>query len=324
MEEILLKYLLGELEETEQKNLLRQIADNEELREAYIRMQNMYALSFLTTDFSQEMEGKKGYHDFTQRLHTKKQKKLICSIIQYAAIFLLITTSTFFVTRALFTQANDEQELNTLYVPAGQRAQLTLHDGTQVWLNSQSTLIYPSKFSKNKREVSLEGEAYFNVAEDRKKPFVVSTQQLTMEVLGTEFNVDNYKKNGYTRIALVNGSIKVRETSKKGQSILLSPNQQITFSNNLMRHEKLSDPEHLLWRDGIYAFNNARLIQIIEKLELYYDTQIEIEDPEIFNTRYTGKFRQRDGIDEILHILQKTQSFNILKDREKNIITLSK
>ena len=74
MEEILLKYLLGELEETEQKNLLRQIADNEELREAYIRMQNMYALSFLTTDFSQEMEGKKGYHDFTQRLHTKKQK----------------------------------------------------------------------------------------------------------------------------------------------------------------------------------------------------------------------------------------------------------
>jgi transmembrane sensor len=324
MEEILLKYLLGELEETEQKNLLRQIADNEELREAYIRMQNMYALSFLTTDFSQEMEGKKGYHDFTQRLHTKKQKKLICSIIQYAAIFLLITTSTFFVTRALFTQANDEQELNTLYVPAGQRAQLTLHDGTQVWLNSQSTLIYPSKFSKNKREVSLEGEAYFNVAEDRKKPFVVSTQQLTMEVLGTEFNVDSYKKNGYTRIALVNGSIKVRETSKKGQSILLSPNQQITFSNNLMRHEKLSDPEHLLWRDGIYAFNNARLIQIIEKLELYYDTQIEIEDPEIFNTRYTGKFRQRDGIDEILHILQKTQSFNILKDREKNIITLSK
>lgn len=324
MEEILLKYLLGELEETEQKNLLRQIADNEELREAYIRMQNMYALSFLTTDFSQEMEGKKGYHDFTQRLHTKKQKKLICSIIQYAAIFLLITTSTFFVTRALFTQANDEQELNTLYVPAGQRAQLTLHDGTQVWLNSQSTLIYPSKFSKNKREVSLEGEAYFNVAEDRKKPFVVSTQQLTMEVLGTEFNVDSYKKNGYTRIALVNGSIKVRETSKKGQSILLSPNQQITFSNNLMRHEKLSDPEHLLWRDGIYAFNNVRLIQIIEKLELYYDTQIEIEDPEIFNARYTGKFRQRDGIDEILHILQKTQSFNILKDREKNIITLSK
>ncbi|MDD3556211.1 MAG: FecR domain-containing protein, partial [Proteiniphilum sp.] len=230
--------------------------------------------------------------------------------------------STFFLTRALILQSNATAEMNTLYVPAGQRAQLTLHDGTQVWLNARSTLTYPARFSRNRREVSVVGEAYFDVAENREKPFIVTTQQLTMEVLGTEFNVFSYPDAGYTQTALVEGSLKVSETGKKSQPVLLSPNQQVTYSDNKIRLEKLSNPEYLLWRDGIYAFENERLIDIIEKLELYYDITIKVEDPEIFNVRYTGKFRQRDGIDEILHILQKIQSFSIERDRERNLIRL--
>lgn len=322
MEEILSKYFSGELNRSEESELFRQMENDETLRDEYIRLQNIYALTQLLKHPLQEADGVKGFNSFTHRLKVRKRQKTFVSLLQYAAISLLLIASTFFLTRALILQSNATAEMNTLYVPAGQRAQLTLHDGTQVWLNAQSTLTYPSRFNRKRREVSVVGEAYFDVAENRKSPFVVTTQQLTMEVLGTEFNVFNYPDAGYTQTALVEGSLKVSETGKKSQPVLLSPNQQVTYSDNKIRLEKLSNPEYLLWRDGIYAFENERLIDIIEKLELYYDITIKVEDPEIFNVRYTGKFRQRDGIDEILHILQKIQSFSIERDRERNLIRL--
>ena len=322
MEEILSKYFSGELNRSEESELFRQMENDETLRDEYIRLQNIYALTQLLKHPLQEADGVKGFNSFTHRLKVRKRQKIFVSLLQYAAISLLLIASTFFLTRALILQSNATAEMNTLYVPAGQRAQLTLHDGTQVWLNAQSTLTYPARFSRNRREVSVVGEAYFDVVENREKPFIVTTQQLTMEVLGTKFNVFSYPDAGYTQTALVEGSLKVSETGKKSQPVLLSPNQQVTYSDNKIRLEKLSNPEYLLWRDGIYAFENERLIDIIEKLELYYDITIKVEDPEIFNVRYTGKFRQRDGIDEILHILQKIQSFSIERDRERNLIRL--
>ena len=324
MEEILTKYLLGELKASEKIELFRKLESDKSLRAEYIHLQNIYALTRLAFHPSQEMEGAKGFTSFTRRIQVKRRKKQISMMLQYAAISVLLIASTFFLTRALFNDSIDTDEMNTLYVPAGQRAQLTLQDGTQVWLNAQSTLTYPARFNKKQREVSIDGEAYFDVAEDRKKTFIVTTQQLTMEVLGTEFNVYSYPASGLTRTSLVEGALMVRETGKNGKPVLLSPDQQVTYCENVIKLERLQNPEHLLWRDGIYAFDNERLIDIIAKLELYYDITIEVEDPEIFNVRYTGKFRQRDGIDEILYILQKIQSFKIQKIREKNLVILSR
>ncbi|QRX62689.1 FecR domain-containing protein [Dysgonomonadaceae bacterium zrk40] len=322
MEEILSKYFSGELNRSEGMKLFQQMKNDEQLRQEYIRLQNIYALTRLAPEPTQESEGKKGFSRFTHRMNEKKRQKRMRFLLQYAAISLLLIASTFFLTRALTLPSTSATEMNTLYVPAGQRAQLTLHDGTQVWLNAQSTLTYPARFNRKRREVSVVGEAYFEVAENRKKPFIVTTQQLTMEVLGTEFNVYSYPESGYTRTSLVEGALMVSETGKNDKPVLLSPNQQVTYCENVIKLESLQNPEHLLWREGIYAFDNERLIDIIGKLELYYDITIQVEDPEIFNVCYTGKFRQRDGIDEILHILQKIQSFKIQKDKEKNMIIL--
>lgn len=324
MEEVLIKYFSGELDRSEEVALFRQMKNDQQLRQEYIRLQNIYALTRLAPDPKQESEGKKGYITFTKKLQAKKHQKKIRFLLQYAAISLLLIASTFFLTRALTLPSTSTTEMNTLYVPAGQRAQLTLQDGTQVWLNAQSTLTYPARFNRKQREVSVIGEAYFKVAENRKKPFIVTTQQLTMEVLGTEFNVYSYPQSGYTRTSLVEGSLMVSETGKNNKPVLLSPDQQATYQENVIKLERLHNPEHLLWREGIYAFDNERLIDILSKLELYYDITIQVEDPEIFNVCYTGKFRQRDGIDEILHILQKIQSFKIRKIREENLIILSR
>jgi ferric-dicitrate binding protein FerR (iron transport regulator) len=322
MEEILQKYFTGKLNASEERDLFRQIESNLSLHAEFIRLQNTYALSQLIKHPSHEAEGIRGLLTFNRRLESKKRQKKISSLLQYAAVSLLLIASTFFLTRTMIMQSSATAEMNTLYVPPGQRAQLTLHDGTQVWLNARSTLTYPARFNGKRREVSVVGEAYFDVAENRKRPFVVTTEQLTMEVLGTEFNVYSYPESGYTQTSLVEGSLRVCETGRKSQPVLLSPDQQVTYCDNGIKLEKLSNPEHLLWREGIYAFDNERLIDIIEKLQLYYDITITVEDPEIFNVRYTGKFRQRDGIEEILHILQKIQSFKIHKDRERNTIIL--
>ena len=266
--------------------------------------------------------GDNSYKKFMLLVKRKARKSLTINILKYAAIAVILITSTVWLT--LFLQEKETgSKLNTLYVPAGQRAQITLQDGTKVWLNAQSTLIYPSHFSKKKREVEIVGEAFFDVAKD-KKPFSVSTQDIEIQVLGTQFNVYAYPGANLIQTDLVEGSLRVLEKNNRNKMVLLSPNQQMVFKENNMIVSSISNPARLLWREGIYSFENESFSGIIDKLQLYYDVRIIVEDTEIFDVQYTGKFRQRDGIDEILRIIQKIYPFKIKRDLEKNTITLSK
>lgn len=324
MDEILSKYFSGVLSETEIQALFIAMESDENIRAEYIRLQNLHALTKIAPYPTQKEDGLKGLNSFRHKLQTIKRRRKIGSLLKYAAISLLLISSTFFITRELSTNSTSIADFNTLYVPAGQRAQLTLSDGTKVWLNAQSSLTYPSRFTDKQREVSLVGEAYFDVTEDQQRPFIVITKQLTMKVLGTEFNVYSYPEAGFTQTSLVEGSLLVSKTDNSEHTMKLSSAEQIVFKEDKITLKPIFDPDHLLWRDGIYAFNNERLVDIIAKLELYYDITIKVVDPDIFNIRFTGKFRQRDGVDDILHILQKIQFFKIEKDRDNNIITLSK
>jgi len=188
-----------------------------------------------------------------------------------------------------------------------------------MWRKTGKNLLWSPRNS-----LSVVGEAYFDVAEDRKKTFVITTQQLTMEVLGTEFNVYSYPEAGFIKTDLVEGSLKISSKLSPTVSVTLKPNEQVIVKDGKMFVEEMQNSDYFLWKEGIYTFENERLIDIIEKLQLYYDVKIIVKDPEIFNVRYTGKFRQRDGIDEILRIIQKIQKFNIQKDIENNVITITK
>lgn len=321
MDEQLLRYFSGQLTVSERLELILRIENDERLKAEFIRLQNLSAVSQLSPHPTDQSEGNTHFKTFISQVKQKSQRKLFVNIGKYAAIALILVASTIWATLRLADNA--APTMNTLFVPAGQRAQITLQDGTQVWLNAQSTLTYPSHFSRKNREVKITGEAFFDVAKDRKKPFIVSTQNVHVKVLGTQFNVYSYPGAGYIQTDLVEGSVKVYQTDNENNSTVLKPNEQVVVRGSSMIVSNINNPEHLLWKNGIYSFNNERLIDIITKLELYYDITIEVKDPETFNVRYTGKFRQRDGIDEILHILQKIQHFKILKDREKNIIILS-
>ena len=214
--------------------------------------------------------------------------------------------------------------MNTLYTPAGQRAQLVLQDGTEVWLNAKSKLIYPSQFTGKERKVVVEGEAFFNVAKDYEKPFIVSSQDVDMKVLGTQFNVYCYPEAGYIQTSLLEGSVRVFFQDKESEGITLKPDQQVTVTGGKMVVEPISLNDHFLWREGIYAFENEPLINILKKMELYYDVKIMVKDTSLFNDTYTGKFRQRDSLDDVFRVLQQIRKFKVEKDKDKNIVTLSK
>lgn len=323
MNEEISQYLSGDLGTEERMDLIWRIENDDQLRDKFVQIQNLNALSELLPHASDPSEGIKHFEALMKKIRQRNQRKFIVNFAKYAAIALIVIISTVWMTLFL-TDSDNQSTINKLHVPAGQRAQITLQDGTEVWLNAQSTLEYPSRFSRKNRKVKITGEAFFSVAQDKKRPFIVSVRHIDMEVLGTQFNVYNYPNADYIQTNLLEGSLRVYPASDKKNNIVLQPNEQVTIAGDEMIVEKIDNPEHMLWKDGIYAFNNERLIDIIEKLELYYDVKIVVEDPDIFNVRYTGKFRQRDGIDEILHILQKIQAFTIEKDREKNIITLTK
>ena len=323
MDEQLLRYFSGELPVEERLELIHRIENDTQLKAEFIYLQNLNAVSQLASHSSDRNEGVKHYKKFTDRIKQNTQKKLFVNITKYAAIALVLIASTIWVTLYL-SGSKSEATMNTLYVPAGQRAQITLQDGTKIWLNAQSTMKYPSRFSKKNRKVEIMGEAFFDVAKDKNRPFIVSSQYIDMEVLGTQFNVYSYPDADYIQTELIEGSLRVYRTDNKSEGVILKPDEQVMIKENNMTISKINNPEHLLWKNGIYSFNNERLIVIIDKLQLYYDVKIVVEDPEIFDVRYTGKFRQRDGIDEILRILQKIQSFKIKRDRENNLITLTK
>lgn len=322
MEEKIPKYLLGELGKSDTSELLNELNSNELMKEEYVQMQNIYALTHLSEYSQNESEGRRGYAQFLKKLKARREKKIINLVVQYAAVALILMASTFFTTKYFLTKSDDQ--LNTLVVPSGQRAQMTLHDGTTVWLNAQSTLTYPAHFSGKTRRVTVIGEAYFEVAKNKKRPFIVSTQNMEMKVLGTQFNIYSYPEAGYIKTDLIEGSLMVYNKMSPKRSVMLKPDEQVIVRGEQLFVQKIDNSDHFLWKEGIYSFQNERLLDIIEKLQLYYDVKIIVKDPEIFNVPYTGKFRQRDGIDEILRIIQKIQKFNVQKDTENNIITITK
>lgn len=327
MDERIEKYFNEELSSTERVQFLHEVDSNETLKKQFAEYQNLYALLNLSPQIENRKIGKQKYDRFVHQKQNRILRKLWLGRISYAAAILILVVSSSLLT--LWYTQNEEvvfvaNEMNTLYTPAGQRACLVLQDGTEVWLNAKSKLVYPAQFTGEERRVKVEGEAFFNVAKDSVKPFIVSAMDVDMKVLGTQFNVYCYPDVGYVETSLLEGSVRVFFSGKEKEGILLKPDQQVTAANGKMVVKPIRLNEHFLWRDGVYAFENEPLIDILKKLELYYDVKIVVEDTTMFNETYTGKFRQRDSLDDIFKILQQIRSFKIRKNVDNNIITLSK
>lgn len=322
MDERILKYFQNSLAPNERLLLLREIEKNEELKKQFAEYQNIQALLNLSSHTEDKKEGETSYQHFQKRIKSKKMRIWLVKTMKYAAAILILMISTYQLSIWQMShklQDDFQVQTNTLYVPAGQRACISLQDGTVVWLNAQSTLTYPSHFYGKERTVSIIGEAFFEVAKDKNRPFIVAAQDAKIQVLGTKFNVYSYPDSKQIRTSLIEGAVQVFYKSKQ---VILRPNEESIAQDGKLTVSNIKNPDMLLWRNGIYSFNNERLADIVNKLELYYDVTINIANPKLKDINYTCKFHQRDGIEKILHTIQKIHHFKIEIDKENNVITL--
>lgn len=215
---------------------------------------------------------------------------------------------------------DDLSAMQTISVPAGQRVNITLPDGTNVWLNARTSIQYPLSFNKEKRQVRLNGEAYFEVTKDNKRPFVVQTDKFDVEVLGTKFNVEAYADKNEFETTLMQGSVKVSSLENPSQTVVLAPDEKLFSREGALYVVPVDDYSSYRWKEGLICFRNEPFQGIMKTFEKYYGITILIENKEVWKYFYTGKFRQTDGIDYALRILQKDIRFTYERDTEKQLI----
>lgn len=193
--------------------------------------------------------------------------------------------------------------LNQLIVPYGKRSFITLSDGTKVWLNSGSKLIFPPVFAGHTRDVQLEGEGFFEVTPDKEKPFFVKTKAFTTKVYGTKFNVQAYDQDQSYSVVLVEGKVGMNANENStSKEIILAPNQKASISNG----EKLFDVSEVenmevytAWIDGYLTFTNEDVSVLLKKVSRYYNADIEEYIPENWEKIY-GKLDLKEDIDRVL------------------------
>lgn len=301
------KYFKGDSSQAEKEEVQLWIEENEKNKQEFMSLRTLYDISLgvLPEDLNQQ-----------QPVH-KKNKNIIFEWMRIAAAVVL----TFMISYYYVSGSKEEVEMQTLHIPAGQRAELILADGTKVWLNALTTLTFPSQFTKSARKVYLDGEAYFDVKHDDDKKFTVNIGKYNVNVLGTEFNVAAYSKKELFETSLIRGAVEI-ETVNGGQRLLLTPGNKACLKGSKLVASPILDYDSFLWRDGIISFKNERIEDIFHKLELYYDIEICNEKNAIKDIRYTGKFRTKDGIEHVLNVLKIPTGMDYIKDSSKNKITI--
>lgn len=308
---VLDKYIKGEVTLEEQQQVVEWLDDSEENVREIMTLHKLHDISLMNQPLMKTSVAKKV--DRLKRQQWRWQK-IGSELLKVAAVTIVLVAIHFW-------ERTEETGYQTLYVPSGQRAELTLSDGTQVWLNSRTRLVYPLIFSEE-REVKLDGEAYFTVARNEGQTFVVKTESMDIKVLGTEFNVQAYTTSDEQQVDLLKGSVELSGDAIGQYPIRMNPKESIRKVGKRIERSKIDDYDYFKWKEGVICFNNESVESIIKKLELYYDTHIVVYKKDLLNEYYSGKFRTKDGIEQVLKVLQLEHDFTYIKDNNLNLITI--
>ncbi len=337
MENLIIKYLKGELSETEKDELMHWINTNESNKALFLEFKNAHIASNLIKSDAEIVNSKMAYELFKYRQQQKNpdrdlknnnpDRKISVKWIWSAAAVILLLGLGILIT--YYSVRQDHQEYHEIITKRGEKTFLKMADGTSIWLNSETTLRYPVDLNTKKVEVYLSGEAYFNVAKNKGREFIVKTSDINIAVLGTSFNVKSYADEGMVETTLEEGRISI--TGKLGNArikepIILKPNQQATFivqdkeymisdissdndpvKNNtapvsttrkplkkpqLVLNEKVDSELYTSWKDGMLTFKSEKLQDLAVKMERWYDVKIFIRNNDLKEVKYTGTFEK--------------------------------
>lgn len=315
-DELLIAYFKGEVSDEEAQQITEWIEAKIEHQRYYQQLCRLFEVSYWIEDIPEQTEVA-----FPKKTKALPWKHYVISFMKVAAIFVLGFALHFF----LNWQKTTHHELqHQIHVPTGQHVEIMLADGSKVWLNSGSTLTFPSKFNGKKRMVELDGEGFFEVKSDKEHPFIVSTSKYQVKAVGTSFNIYDYQDSPQFEAALLNGKVEVTTNAKKSSVVILTPNQRAALYQGVLKVKPIENANNYLWRKGILYFNEP-LLEVFDKLQEYYDIEFQIRNSSLTRKSpyCTGKFRAKDGLEHIIRVLKETNHFDYQIDYEsKKIIIL--
>lgn len=209
------------------------------------------------------------------------------------------------------SDTNEPVTNNHLVIPRGKTYQLVLSDGTKIWLNAETELTYPSRFNQDKREVTLKGEAFFEVTKDTQRPFYVKTKGMDVKVLGTSFNVSCYANDQTIQTTLVEGSVRV--VAGNGEERVITPSEQLSYNKEKqnMQVQTVNTDLYTSWINGEYIFKNASLETIIHKLQRWHDFSVNYENDQLKNCRFSLTIDRNLSVNQLIEVINYTSNVEL-------------
>ncbi|MFR2071237.1 MAG: FecR family protein [Bacteroides nordii] len=214
---------------------------------------------------------------------------------------------------------NEDVSYNQLVVPLGKSSSITFTDGTKIWVNAGTRVVYPAAFEQRQREIYVEGEAYLEVAPDETRPFIVKTDGMQVRVLGTKFNVNAYTDDVVKEVALVSGKVEVL-TDKK-EEVLLKPNQLLSYNNDQIKVKNVDATQYTLWKDGLYQYYHEYLNKVFKSLSRYYGREI-ICGEGVATLTCSGKLDLKNELSDVLDVLKRAAPIEVYETDEKIYINV--
>jgi len=205
--------------------------------------------------------------------------------------------------------------MNQIIIPYGKRSDITLADGTHIWLNSGSQLSYPSEFKTDSREVYLSGEAFLEVKSNPDQPFYVITRNIKIKVLGTSFNVSSYNEDNTTQTVLLSGKVSAWKNKLFAQTIDLIPGERMTYdkTNGNILKDKVDVRLYASWINGYLIFDNVPITEVYKKLERFYNKEIIIDNG-LEEITFSGKLDLKDNVKDVIDNISFASSVNVFEN----------
>lgn len=294
----------------------------------YIRYKNLWAI----LQQGKEMDSKyivKGYKIVKQKINRHSNKFKFSNLLKYAAVIIVaIMCGYYFNTLNII---HKEVAVNEILVPKGNRSLIVLPDGSKVWLSNGSKIIYPESFAGNTRNVKLEGEAFFKVTQNIKKPFMVDMGEQRVKVLGTEFAVIAYPNDNTVQVDLVSGKVEFdvkEENSNLYKTYTLNPLHSLVLDKltGNLKNLKIAGSFYKYWREGIYEFKDETFEDLAKKIERLYSVEVIFENQDIRKQKFTGAFFIDSNIYTIIETFKRASKtpFEYIIDKNKIYINRKK
>lgn len=236
----------------------------------------------------------------TQKIKTKKQVSFQTTFLRIAAVLILVAGAGLFLSKWL-----QSDTLNISQTAINDTKEITLPDGSVVWLNKNSSISYNNEFKGNTRNVELHGEAFFEVQKDPAKPFVITTKYAVTQVLGTSFNLVAYDSLTETTLSVKTGKVSFTSNKTNHQLIITANESAIINEAGQVKKDEEFNSNAMAWKNKELVFNNTPFNEVVKAIEKFYTVKITVSNPQINNCHFTGQFNNAP-LSEVLGIVSKT------------------